>query len=64
VGLRLNWTSIGGAPRQDSGAAAEPDGSMTVFEAVDKQLGLKLEAQKRPAPMLVIDHIDPKPADN
>jgi uncharacterized protein (TIGR03435 family) len=37
---------------------------MTVFEAVDKQLGLKLEAQKRPAPMLVIDHIDPKPADN
>jgi uncharacterized protein (TIGR03435 family) len=29
-----------------------------------KQLGLKLEMQKRSVPMLVIDHVEPKPTDN
>jgi uncharacterized protein (TIGR03435 family) len=29
-----------------------------------KQLGLKLELQKRPAPVLVIEHIERKPIDN
>jgi uncharacterized protein (TIGR03435 family) len=34
------------------------------FEAINKQLGLKLEMRKRVIPVLVIDHIDEKPADN
>ena len=32
--------------------------------AVEKQLGLKLETQKRTYPVFVIDHIDEKPTDN
>ena len=48
----------------DALAAAEPVGGVTLFEAIEKQLGLKLEAQKRPAPVLVIDHVERKPEDN
>jgi len=44
--------------------ATDPDGGFTLFEAVDKQLGLKLEMQKRPVPVFVIDHLDEKPTDN
>lgn len=47
-----------------SAAGADPNGAISIFEAIDKQLGLKLAIQKRPMPVLVIDHIDRKPADN
>jgi uncharacterized protein (TIGR03435 family) len=46
------------------GAASDPTGGVSVFEAVDRQLGLKLEAQKHPMPVLVIDHVSQKPTDN
>lgn len=52
---------------QDSPGApmpADPNGAITLFDALEKQLGLKLETQKRPMPVLVIDHIEPKPTDN
>jgi uncharacterized protein (TIGR03435 family) len=44
--------------------AADPNGALTLVEALDKQLGLKLELQKHPMPVLVIDHVEPKPTDN
>ena len=44
--------------------AADPEGGVTVFDAVEKQLGLKLEAGKRPMPVYVIDHIESKPTEN
>jgi uncharacterized protein (TIGR03435 family) len=45
--------------------AADPiGGGVSLFEAVEKQLGLKLETQKRTYPVFVIDHIDEKPTDN
>ena len=44
--------------------AADPVGDYTIFEAVEKQLGLKLEAQKRSGPVIVIDHIEPAPTEN
>ena len=56
----------GGAAPAVAGAAAasDPTGNLTFFEAVEKQLGLKLEMQKRPMPVTVIDHIEPKPTEN
>jgi uncharacterized protein (TIGR03435 family) len=36
-----------------------PTGGLTVFEAIDRQLGLKVELQKRPMPVVVIDHATP-----
>ena len=44
--------------------ASDPVGGTSLFEAVDKQLGLKLEAQKRSYPIFVIDHIEEKPTEN
>ena len=53
----------GGAGPADIGAA-DPVGGVSLFDAVEKQLGLKLEAQKRMYPVFVIDHIDEKPMEN
>jgi uncharacterized protein (TIGR03435 family) len=36
----------------------------TLFEAVEKQLGLKLTPQKHPMPVIVIDQANRKPTDN
>jgi uncharacterized protein (TIGR03435 family) len=44
--------------------AADPSGALSLYDAVNKQLGLKLEMRKRPMPVLVIDHIEEKPTDN
>jgi uncharacterized protein (TIGR03435 family) len=44
--------------------ASDPNGALSFFDAVNKQLGLKLEKQKRPLPVLVIDHVDEKPTEN
>lgn len=55
----------GDAPPANAGpSAADPTGGYTVFEAMEKELGLKLEMQKRPMPVFVIDHIEQKPTDN
>jgi uncharacterized protein (TIGR03435 family) len=43
--------------------ATEPSG-ITVFEAIDRQLGLKVETQKRPMPVVVIDHVNQAPTEN
>jgi uncharacterized protein (TIGR03435 family) len=45
-------------------AASDPSGAVTLFEAIDKQLGLKLAPQKRPVPVFVIDKAEQKPTDN
>jgi uncharacterized protein (TIGR03435 family) len=53
------------ASPQGNGAtveAAVPDG-ITVFDAVDKELGLKLVTQKRSVPVIVVDHVNEKPMD-
>jgi uncharacterized protein (TIGR03435 family) len=45
-------------------SASVPTGGLTLFEAVEKQLGLKLEKQKRTLPVIVIDHLEQKPTEN
>jgi len=54
----------GGLPAGDANTAQEPNGAISLFDAVSKQLGLKLEKQKRPEPVLVIDHIEEMPTEN
>ena len=67
--LLLNYTHTGDrrtpvSSGDPSGAASEPNGAMSIFEAVTRQLGLKLEIRNRMVPVLVIDHIEEKPTDN
>lgn len=50
-------------PENDS-EASDPNGAVSLFDAVTKQLGLKIEPQKRPAQVLVIDHVERKPTEN
>jgi len=46
--------------RQDDGTSADPTGAITVFEAVEHQLGLKLEEGKKyPLPVLIVDRAEP-----
>ena len=45
-------------------SASEPTGAFTLFEALEKQLGLKLEMRKRSMPVIVIDHLEQKPTEN
>jgi uncharacterized protein (TIGR03435 family) len=42
----------------------EPSGVLSFSQAIEKQLGLKLEVTKRPQPVLVIDHMEEKPSEN
>ena len=44
--------------------ASDPNGAISLYEAMEKQLGLKLERTKRPAQVMVIDRIEPKPIEN
>jgi bla regulator protein BlaR1 len=68
----LKWTpdeTLGGAPKgPQSGQAGvgdtpPTDSSPSLFTALQEQLGLKLESQKGPVEILVIDHVE-KPSEN
>ncbi len=54
---RIDWS--GGSP-----GTSDPDGSISIFEALNRQLGLKLEARKVKGTALVIEHVDEKPTAN
>jgi uncharacterized protein (TIGR03435 family) len=43
--------------------ASDPTGPLSIFTALEEQLGLRLEAGKGPVDTLVIDHIE-KPSEN
>lgn len=61
---RLTMGGMGASPPPEGATAPEPIGAVSFFDAVYKQLGLKLETRKRPLPVLVIDHIEEKPTEN
>jgi uncharacterized protein (TIGR03435 family) len=44
--------------------ASDPNGAISLPEAIEKQLGLKLQSQKRPVQVLVVDHAEQKPTEN
>ena len=67
VGALTGGGGRGGDAGQPAGAApmaSDPTGGLSLFDAVNKQLGLKLEMRKRVMPVLVIDHVEEKPTDN
>ena len=48
-------------PTATAGQASDPNG-LSVFEAIDRELGLKVVKQKRSMPVIVVDHVNDKPA--
>jgi uncharacterized protein (TIGR03435 family) len=66
--FKLEWTEQarggpekGGVIAPDANAS-DPSGP-SIFSAIQQQLGLKLETQKAPVDMIVIDHVE-KPSEN
>ena len=68
----LSFSAIGvlqnGVPAQQPGESAsnasDPSGGISLPDAMNKQLGIKMELKKRPMQVLVIDHVEEKPTDN
>ncbi len=48
-------------PSAAPAVAADPNGGISVFDAVEKELGLKLVKQKKSIPVIVVDHVAEKP---
>jgi uncharacterized protein (TIGR03435 family) len=57
----LAWTST---RRADDTSGASDPGFVSVFDALQDQLGLKLERRKAPLDRIVIDHIERIPTEN
>jgi uncharacterized protein (TIGR03435 family) len=68
--MTINFTPPSATPNRagptvgGDAVASAPDGSISIFEALEKQLGLKLESRKVMGQVLVIDHVDEKPTEN
>ena len=56
--------SIGIPGAGGEGTASEPNGAISFAEALNRQLGLKLESRKVMAPVLVIDRVNGEPTEN
>ena len=52
-----------GTPLPDAGAS-DPTGAMTLAQAIERQLGLKVQIRKRAVPVVVVESFDEKPTDN
>jgi uncharacterized protein (TIGR03435 family) len=57
--FKLHWTPDRRRP-PDTGSAED----ISIFTAIQEQLGLRLQSQKAPVDVLVIDHIERAPAEN
>jgi uncharacterized protein (TIGR03435 family) len=60
--FKIGWSRVNMAPAQGAAAveAANPD-TLTSYEAVERQMGVKLVKQKRSIPVIIVDHVDEKP---
>lgn len=61
---QLRGRGPGQAAPAEGDATPEPNGAVSLPEAIRQQLGLKIEIRKHPMQVLVIDHIEEKPTEN
>jgi uncharacterized protein (TIGR03435 family) len=62
--VRAQATDNTGKSVTEQAEASDPGAAISLFDALNKQLGLKLETVKRPVRVLVIDKIERKPLEN
>lgn len=58
------FANLGPLTAGGDAVASEPNGAISIFEALSRQLGLRLESREVPAPVLVIDHVNEMPTEN
>ena len=68
----MGWTPKGALqaapapnPNQAAGGIGEASdpGGISFFDAIEKELGLKIVKEKRSIPVTVVDHVDEKPVE-
>ncbi len=68
--MTINFTPLAALPNIEfptpgrETVASEPDGTIPIFDALPRQLGLKLQSRKVVAPVLVVDHVNEMPTEN
>jgi len=62
--LKLQWTAESRAPLNPKPEAADNPVGLTIEDAVEEQLGLRLEHRKAPVEVLVVDRADKIPVEN
>jgi len=65
--FKLVWTpkaALEGRKAPDGTVITEPAGGLSIFDALQTQLGLKLEQRKHPMPVIVVDRVERVPAEN
>jgi len=58
--LNLEWSLDEPAKTSDSAAPAKP----SIFTAIQEQLGLRLDSQRLPVEIVVVDHVERVPTEN
>jgi uncharacterized protein (TIGR03435 family) len=64
--MTINFSPVGlvrtapGAP----GEASDPTGAISLYDALNRQLGLKVRTSKVMAPVLIVDHVNATPTEN
>jgi uncharacterized protein (TIGR03435 family) len=65
--LKLLWTpkaALEGRKAPDGTVITEPAGGLSIFDALQAQLGLRLEQRKHPMPLIVVDRVERVPTEN
>jgi uncharacterized protein (TIGR03435 family) len=62
--IRLYWVTDTLRSGTPSPAGADGDEGPTITQAIQDQLGLRLEAKKGPVDCLIVDHIERAPTEN
>ena len=60
----LSWSPPHLAHAGETAVPNDPNGGLTIVEALEKQLGLKLETKKHLMDVLLIDRVERAPTDN
>jgi uncharacterized protein (TIGR03435 family) len=61
--LKLEWTPESVKPVKLGADGAAMEGGVSIFKAIQEQIGLRLQSRKAPIEMLVIDHAE-RPSEN
>jgi uncharacterized protein (TIGR03435 family) len=64
---KYDYTIFWSMQAQSAALRLDPDGGAdgpNIFDAFEKQLGLKIERRKGPVQMLVVDHVEKAPTEN
>lgn len=64
IGQLRNGDGRGGDPARKDASASDPSGAISLPDAMEKQLGIRMKLSKRPVRVMVIDRLEANPTDN